>query len=70
MTMNAPGLVKTDYGFKPFEKYREIRRGRRKGQIELEIRVSSVPKDASWSIKAKKIIVYKSQILRFPGVEC
>ena len=59
-----PGWVYTDRGFKPFTEYRPIRRGLRKGQVE--VRISKLTREG---VRYVTRIVNPDQIKRYPEAE-
>jgi len=68
--MGAVGLVYIAGNFKPFYGFREIKRGRNKGCVEVSIRsIRGSKKKGWWKIVDKTEIVMREQVKRFPAGE-
>lgn len=65
--MGSAGLVYVDGRFKPFNNFREIRRGRNKGCIEVEVRKVVGSKNEGWKIVNRAVVVIMEEIKRFPA---
>jgi len=65
--MTQCGFVNINGKYRPFETFREIRTGNKRGKFEIPVRKVVQSQDKSWTIKPINRVVHKDQILRFPG---